>query len=84
MEPIKLCEYPVFLYYQNFKVKCIARISLKNTIKHTILDETLIKPKDVLQDQHETKNQDNTTSNKRPRENQFNHKTLPKVKQVYK
>lgn len=61
MEPIKPHEELFFLSYQNFKVECIARISLQNTTEHCILDETMIKPKDLLQDQHKIENQENTT-----------------------
>ena len=51
MEPIKPHE-DFFLKYQKFKLNFIARLSFQNMIEPPILDETMIKPKDVLQDQH--------------------------------
>jgi hypothetical protein len=84
MEHIKPCKDLFFLNYQKFKAKCIARISLKNMIENSILAKNMINPKDVLHDQHETKNQDKKTSHKRPRDNQFNLTKISKLKQIYK
>jgi hypothetical protein len=51
MEPIEPHEHLFFLYYQKFKEKCIENISLQNMPELTILDETMIKPKENSQDQ---------------------------------
>jgi hypothetical protein len=77
MEPIEPCEELFFLSYKKFKVKFIAILSLQNMTKPTFLYETVIEPKDVLQDQHNIENQDNPTSHKIPRDNQVNLATPP-------
>jgi hypothetical protein len=49
IEPIKLYEELFFKSYQNFKVKCIEKLSLRNMpqlmIESPILDENMIEPK---------------------------------------
>jgi hypothetical protein len=84
MEPIKPREDFFLLNNQKFQENCISFLSLKNMTKPPILDETMIKPKDLLEDQHKMENKDSSNSNKKPRDNQVNLATLPKVKQFYK
>jgi hypothetical protein len=77
MEPIKLREELIF-------ISCTARIYLWSMIELPILYETMIQPKYFSQDQHKIENQNNKTSHKIPRDNQFNFATPPRVKQFYK